>query len=253
MLPSRPRFVLSCFLISLFFPACLQAATLSGTLKDSTGAVIVGGKVEIHGSNLLQPITASSDGAGHFSIADLKPGTYSLRVTSTGFEPLERAVDLKEENVNLELELSLPVAKEQVTVPGSYAQFANSDALYRKLRTGGLGVSFNVEGFTFKIDSATFELKRGTISFLEPVNGIVTGAVFVGEGHFTLKPITRLAQAEIHRRLKTDQVDEDFTEVVFRYIGAPGQVLQPIMKTPATTPEDAAKLFQHWRESVRQC
>lgn len=252
MLPSRPRFVLSCFLISLFFPACLQAATLSGTLKDSTGAVIVGGKVEIHGSNLLQPVTVSSDGAGHFSIADLKPGTYSLRVTSTGFEPLERAVDLKEENINLELELSLPVAKEQVTVPGSYAQFANSDALYRKLRTGGLGVSFNVEGFTFKIDSATFELKRGTISFLEPVNGIVTGAVFVGEGHFTLKPITRLAQAEIHRRLKTDQVDEDFTEVVFRYIGAPGQALQPIMKTPATTPEDAAKLFQHWRERMRQ-
>jgi hypothetical protein len=252
MLPSRSRLVSSCFLISLFFPACLRAATLSGTLKDSTGAVIVGGKIEIHGSNLLQPITVSSDGDGHFAIADLKPGTYSLRATSTGFEPLERAVDLKEENANLELELSLPVAKEQITVPGSNVQFANSEAMYRKLRNVGVGVSFSVEGLAFKCDSATFELKRGTVSFLEPVNGFVTGAVFIGAGHFTLKPFTRLAQTEIHRRMKTDQVDEDFTEIVFRYIGTPGQVLQPIMRTPATTPEDAAKLFQHWRESMRQ-
>jgi len=250
MLLSRSRCILGCLLLLL--PTCLEAATVSGTLKDSTGAIIIGGKVEIRGGNLPRAITASSDSSGHFNIPDLKPGSYSLRATSTGFEALERVVDVKDENLNLELELSLPIAKEQVTVPGSNAQFANSDAIYRKLRNDGMGVSFSVEGFTFKCDTATFELKRGTISFLEPVNGLVTGAVFIGAGHFTLKPVTRLAQTEIHRRLKTDQVDEDFTEIVFRYIGTPGKVLQPAMRTPAATPEDAARLFQHWREGMRQ-
>src|SRR5205823_10309864 len=112
--------------------------------------------------------------------------------------------------------------------------------------------AFSVEGFTFKCDVATFELKRGTLMLLEPVNGIVTGAVFVGAGHFTLKPVTRLAQTEIHRRLKTDQIDEDFTDVVFRYTGPPGKMLLAAITTSTATSEDSAKVLEHWRESMRQ-
>lgn len=239
-------------LLFLLLPVCLNAATVSGTVKDSSGAVVVGAKVEIRGSNLSQPVTVSSDGSGRFAIPDLKPGSYSLRVMSEGFEPLERLVDVADANLNLEPNLSLPVAKEQITVPGNYAQFANSDALYRKLRNVGLGATFTVEGFTLKCDAATFELKRGTLTFLEPIDGVVTGAIFMGTGHFTLKPVTRLAQAEIRRRLKTDQVEEDFTEVVFRYTGAPARMLLAAGKNSAATPEESAKVFERWRESMRQ-
>ena len=160
----------------------------------------------------------------------LKPGSYSLRIKGGGFEALERVVDLTDANLNLELELSLPVAKEQITVGSRYAQFANSDALYRKLRNVGLGASFRVAGFTFKCDAATFELEQGTLTFLAPVNGFVTGAVFVGTGHFTLKSVTRLAQTEIHRRrLKTDQVEEDFHwKSCFAYsLACAGEVVAP--------------------------
>src|SRR3954470_17682127 len=86
MLRSRSRCILCCLLLLL--PTCLEAATVSGTLKDSTGAIIIGGKVEIRGGKLLQAITVSSDSLGHFNIPDLKPGSYSLRATSTGFEAL---------------------------------------------------------------------------------------------------------------------------------------------------------------------
>jgi len=170
MFGSRSRYILGCLLLLL--PTCLEAATVSGTLKDSTGAIIIGGKVEIRGGKLLQAITVSSDSLGHFNVPDLKPGSYSLRATSTGFEALERVVDVKDENLNLELELSLPIAKEQVTVPGSNAQFANSYAIYRKLRSVGVGSAFSVEDLIFKCDTATFELKRGTVTFLQPVNGL---------------------------------------------------------------------------------
>ena len=93
MLCSRFRSILGCFLVLLLFSACLNAATVSGTLKDSTGAVIVGGKIEIYGSNLPRPIMVSSDSIGHFTIPDLKAGSYSLRATSAGFEALERVVE----------------------------------------------------------------------------------------------------------------------------------------------------------------
>ena len=248
----RSRYTFGMFLVLLFLSICLNAATISGTVKDSTGALIVGAKIEIRGSSLSQPLTVSSDETGHFVVPDLKPGAYSLRIKSGGFEALERVINLADVNLTLQLDLSLPVAKEQITVSGSYAQFANSDALYRKLRNVGLGPAFRVEGFTFKCDAATFELKQGTLTFVEPVNGFVTGAVFVGTGHFTLKPVTRLAQTEIHRRLKTDQVDEDLTEAVFRYSGASGRMLLAATTTPTATPEDSAKIFQRWRENMRQ-
>ncbi|PYV49925.1 MAG: hypothetical protein DMG92_09460 [Acidobacteria bacterium] len=247
----RSRCILGFFLL-LLLPVCLNAATVSGTVKDSTGAVVVGAQIEIRGSNLAQPLIVNSDASGHFAIPDLKPGSYILRVTSGGFEPLERGIDLVDVNVNFEINLALPVAKEQITVPGNNDKFANSDAVYRKLRKIGLGAAFSVEGFTFKCDVATFEMKRGTLTLLEPVNGIVTGAVFVGAGHFTLKPVTRLAQTEIHRRLKTDQIDEDFTDVVFRYTGPPGKMLLAAITTSTATSEDSAKVLEHWRESMRQ-
>ncbi len=235
----------------LLLPA-LHAATVSGNVKDSTGAVIVGAKIEVRGSNLAQPLLLTSDPAGHFSTPDLKSGSYSIRVTAQGFEALDREVDLKDVSLNLELGLALPVAKEQITVPGSYAQYANSDPLYRKLRNVGMGNAFRVEDVTFKCDTASFELKQGTLTFLEPVNGFVTGAVFVGTGHFTLKPVTRLAQTEIRRRSKSDQVDEDITEIVFRYAGTPGRMLLPAGTTPTAASEESAKVFQRWRDSMRQ-
>ena len=245
------RSILSGCLLLLFLPGYLHAATISGDIKDSTGAVIVGAKVEVRGGNLSQPLTITSDHIGHFEIPDLKPGSYSLRVTAQGFAALERTLDVKDEKVNLELLLALPVAKEEVTV-GQNSQYANSDPLYRKLRSLGLGSAFHIESFTFKCDTATFELKQGTLTFLEPANGFVTGAVFTGSGHFTLKPVTRLAQAEIRRRSKSDQIDEDFTEVVFRYTGAVGRALLPAATTPTAVPEESAKVFRRWRDSMRQ-
>src|SRR5579872_5682718 len=158
------RSIFSGCLLFLLLPTYVHAASVSGDVKDSTGAVIVGAKVEVRGGDLSQPLTLTSDQTGHFVTPDLRPGSYALRVTAEGFEAREQVVDVKEVNLNLELELSLPVAKEQITVPGLNSQYANSDPLYRKLRNVGMDAAFRVEGFTFKCDTATFELKQGTLT-----------------------------------------------------------------------------------------
>ena len=72
-------------LLWLIGPRWLNAQTISGTVQDTSGAVIAGARIEITGADLAQPVVLSSNGVGEFDSPDLKPGTYSLRVTRDGF------------------------------------------------------------------------------------------------------------------------------------------------------------------------
>ena len=65
----------------------------------------------------------------------------------------------------------------------------NSDPVYQQLRNVSIGSeAVSVNSVILKRDAATFTFKQGTISFLSPVNGKVTGAVFNGEGEMHLMP-----------------------------------------------------------------
>jgi hypothetical protein len=231
--------------------ACLHAETISGTVQDPSGAVIPGARIEITGGDLAQAIVLSSDGQGKFSSPDLKPGTYSLKVTREGFEPLVRTVDV---HGSVELELKLAIAQQhvEVNVSGKGFAYANSDPAYRKLRDVGLGDTFRFDNFTVLLDTATFQFKSGTLTVLSPVNGIVTGVIFIGEGHFNLKPVTVLDAVELKRRSGTMEIDEDFTEVVFRFTGDEHMKFLPGMNDKVATPAEAAAVFDHWKEKMRK-
>src|SRR5258708_35704148 len=183
-------------LLCLTSPVLLHAETISGTVLDPSGAVIVGARIEISGGELSQPIIFSSDARGRFVSPDLKPGNYSLRVTREGFEPLVKTVDLLG-MAELELKLAIAKQRETVTVLGKGRAYANTDPIYRQLRTIGLGETFRFDDFTMHLDAATFHFQKGTLTVLNPVNGIVTGAIFIGEGHFNLKAVTALDAAEL--------------------------------------------------------
>lgn len=239
------------FLLCLAAPAWLYAETISGTVADQSGAVIVGARVEITGGDLTQPIVLSSDAQGNFSSPDLKPGTYSLRVTREGFDPLVKPVDLRGA-IQLQLVLAIAQQRVEVSVPGKSAAFANSDPVYRKLRDIGLGQTFRLENFTLPLDAATFQFRKGTLTILSPVNGIVTGAIFLGEGHFNLKPLTRLDARELKRRSGDTEVNEDFTEVVFRFTGEERKKFLSGLGDAVETPAEAASVFEHWKEKMRK-
>src|SRR5262249_28581028 len=65
----------------------------------------------------------------------------------------------------------------------------NSDATYQQLRTVAVGTeAITVNNLVFKRDAGTFTLRSGKVCFLSPVGGKVTGAVFEGDGSFTLAP-----------------------------------------------------------------
>jgi hypothetical protein len=242
---------LALLLLCLTSPLLLHAETISGTVLDPSSAVIVGARIEISGGDLSQPIIFSSDARGKFVSPDLKAGSYSLRITREGFEPLVKTVDLHG-MAELELKLAIASKHEEVTVSGKGRAYANSDPIYKQLRNIGLGETFRFDDFTLHLDTGTFHFQKGTLTVLNPVNGTVTGAIFIGEGHFNLKAVTVLDSAELKRRSGSSEVDEDFTDVVFRFTGEERQEFLRGVKEKVETPGDAANIFDHWKEKVRK-
>jgi len=244
-----PKIVLILFWLT--GPVFLLADSISGTVADPSGALIPGVRIEIAGGTLAQPLVLSSDAAGKFSAPDLTPGTYTLRVTRDGFESLVKTVDLKGE---VKLQLSLAIARQHVdvNVVGKNLGYANSDPMYRSLRGLGLGATFHFDKVTIPLDAATFEFQQGTLTFLSPVDGIVTGAIFIGQGHLHLKPATALDGQEMKRRAGSSEFDEDFSEVVLRFTGKEHQIFLGRVGETATPPAEAASALENWKLRMRQ-
>src|SRR5262245_28011239 len=72
------RFVV--FVALVFVPALAHAqATITGIVKDSSGAVLPGVVVEAASPALIEKVrSAVTDGSGQYRIVDLRPGTYSV-------------------------------------------------------------------------------------------------------------------------------------------------------------------------------
>jgi hypothetical protein len=61
-------------------------ATLSGVIRDATGAVIADAKVSARNSQTGAMRETTSDGDGRYSITTLGPGLYEVRAERTGFK-----------------------------------------------------------------------------------------------------------------------------------------------------------------------
>ncbi len=247
---SRFSLKLALFLLCLF-PALLIADTISGTVQDPSGAVIAQAQVEITGAGLTQPILLSSDGQGKFTSPELSSGKYSLRITREGFESLSRTFDLKG---TIQLQLTLAIAQQQVSinVSGKSLAFANSDPLYRQLRNLGLGRTYRFDDFILNCDVGNFHFQKGTLTVLSPVDGVETGAIFIGEGHFNLKAALRADAREIERRTGSPEVNEDFTVIVFRFTRQAWSKFTPGIGPEAATPAEATSALEQWRNKMRE-
>jgi hypothetical protein len=98
---------------------------------------------------------------------------------------------------------------------------ANSDPNYRQLRNLGLGgEAVAVGNLTLRRDAATFHLRSGTVCFVTPVQGKVTGAVFVGDGDMILDAPLATERASLKLLTKEDEFSETFSQAVFRFTDA---------------------------------
>src|SRR5688572_5804331 len=85
--------IVSAFLILVAAPVSAQSigATIAGTVRDASGAVLPGVSVEAASPELIEKVrTAVTDGTGQFRIIDLRPGQYTVTFTLQGFNTVRR-------------------------------------------------------------------------------------------------------------------------------------------------------------------
>src|ERR1700694_5973801 len=88
--------VLVALLILFLFASTASAqSTISGIAKDSSGAVLAGVKVEAASEALIERSrTVTTNGEGRYAIVDVRPGTYTVTFTLSGFNTFKQAVEV---------------------------------------------------------------------------------------------------------------------------------------------------------------
>src|SRR5687768_13650418 len=106
----------------LLSSAAYAQSAIVGAVKDSSGAAMPGVTVEAASDVLIEKVkSAVTDGDGNYRIADLRPGTYTLTFSLTGFKTFRRdALQLPSEfTATLNAELGVGTLEETITVTGA--------------------------------------------------------------------------------------------------------------------------------------
>ncbi|MGE0451744.1 MAG: carboxypeptidase regulatory-like domain-containing protein, partial [Vicinamibacterales bacterium] len=114
--------------VLLLLPGVARAQSgIAGTVKDDQGGVMPGVTVEAASPVLIEKVrSAISDGAGRYTIIDLRPGTYTVTFSLPGFAT---------------------VVREGINLPTGFT--ATVDA---EMRVGGLEETITVSGQTPLVD-----------------------------------------------------------------------------------------------------
>jgi Carboxypeptidase regulatory-like domain len=106
----------------LMIPTAVFAqASIVGTVKDTSGAVLPGVTVEASSPALIEKVrSAATDGTGQFQITNLPPGTYSVTYTLPGFNVVKRdGIELTGSfTATVNAELRVGALEETITVTG---------------------------------------------------------------------------------------------------------------------------------------
>src|SRR6186713_3331368 len=118
------RVRVACIVVALFalLPSAAHAqASITGIIKDTSGAVLPGVTVEASSPALIEKVrTVVSDGTGQYRVENLTPGTYRLTYSLQGFNTVERTGVQVTTGVTLTINADLRVGgvQETITVTG---------------------------------------------------------------------------------------------------------------------------------------
>ena len=122
MRASATRLVLLLF-ASIVIPVAVHAqATIAGTVRDASGAVLPGVSVEASSATLIEKArTAVTDGSGQYRLINLPPGSYALTMSLQGFTTVRReGLELTAAAVTtIDVEMRLGSVEETITVTGA--------------------------------------------------------------------------------------------------------------------------------------
>jgi hypothetical protein len=144
--------------------------------------------------------------------------------------------------------------------PNGPAKAPNALKAYAALRDdlpGADGVT--VKDFTLEREGATFHFDQGEFYFYAPVEGRVTGAVFVGRGEFNLTVRSATEQRSLALLTKGQAMEQNFTTLAMRFTDGTAEEIRNASAGAAGAPtgevrgvaEDLANGFRkHLRENL---
>jgi len=118
----RAAFVVFACLLFLPSTASAQQASLTGVVRDASGAVLPGVTVEATSPALIEGVrSAVTDGTGRFRIEALRPGDYVITFTLTGFASVRRdGIQLTGTSVTtVNADMRVGAVEETITVTGA--------------------------------------------------------------------------------------------------------------------------------------
>jgi hypothetical protein len=113
------------FVLAITVPSVLfgqfEAATVLGTIRDTSGAVIPNCKVTLENVNTGVAISTNTDGNGNYEFVNQHLGMYKVRAEAPGFQTAEASSFELTTNARQRVDLALTVgqATTQVTVSGA--------------------------------------------------------------------------------------------------------------------------------------
>ncbi|MCA1643237.1 MAG: hypothetical protein LC785_15105 [Acidobacteria bacterium] len=116
--------------------------------------------------------------------------------------------------------MRLPAVEGSVTVTASKGgRLGVGDSTYQQLRNqaGEFTSVASVSNLVLKRDAGTFTLRSGELYFLAPVEHRTVGAVFVGEGEFTLTPPVEYEKRSLALFTGAPSITEQFTKLTLRF------------------------------------
>ena len=131
--------------------AQLSSASVNGTVRDSTGAVIQGANITLLQTSTGTARTTESNSDGNYTFVDVAPGNYTLQVEKQGFSTAKQNPFVLYVNQTATFNFSLTVGSQvqQVTVEAASTQLEASTANLGTVISGGEVNSLPLNGRNF--------------------------------------------------------------------------------------------------------
>jgi hypothetical protein len=147
--------VITCFTFAAIVSMQAQGvatARVSGILTDQSGAVLAGATVQAKNLSTDHSRSTITDSGGRFAIADLPIGSYDVRASNPGFEPVVRSAILLTVGADLVLDFTLKVgqARENVIVNSQVSRVETQTAAVSSLVTSEQLANLPLNGRNFE-------------------------------------------------------------------------------------------------------
>ena len=148
------RRTLSCvsFAVALGPAILAQNANLSGRVFDQSQLAVPGATVVIAERRTSLERSAQTNASGLYSLPDLPPGTYDVRVSATGFGSQERRELVLDVAQQAQLDFSLEIGEMTQTLPvnGGYGHLQTNEASVSNLVERQLTANMPLNGRSFQ-------------------------------------------------------------------------------------------------------